>query len=192
MSYSNCYSADSGHGTSTCDTAAITQKIVVVQQVANPRPRKRVPFMVPWCQIQVPYPPGSLVIHNNNYWYNTEKLEFSPPGYGCWKIFDMQKFLCHLDGEMTGRSIGIDVPLYVEPVATCTPVTVPGMVVAGANESNGGGCPLKMWDIGSVVADADGKLYYNTVKTATYPPSADWQGGYTLEQMLVKLLKLMP
>lgn len=186
MSYNNgCGCHD--ETTSNTDLLATQIKLVYAQPVHIPKPSKRrAPFLTAWCAHEASkgYPSGSIVIHDGRYWYNL-CVAYAPPGVDTsWVSFNMETLLKLIDPVLRGEQVSLAVPVYAEP-SKCTTVKIPGVPTKAVKQ-----CNLKFHSKDTLVAGSDGKLYYALHdNTATYPPSADWGGGKTLQEIFVGLLK---
>ena len=187
MSYNS--SSDCGCTSNSSGTVTANQiQLIVNTPVKYPAKQpKRPPFMVAWdCGLAARsgYMPGSLVIHENSYWYNLNQA-YAPPGKdNNWNRLSILTLLQLIDPTLKGETVGLAVPVYAAP-PTCTSVNIPGV-----HKPTPSTCNIKFFAKDSLVAGSDGKLYYALHdNTATYPPSADWGGGKTIDELLVKLLK---
>lgn len=149
--------------------------------------KRRVPFMVRWCPQHAPYPAGSLVIHEDSYWY-TGSEEYAPPGatVSNWKPWDLETWLTTCEKLMSAETSFLSFPVYQEPDELCgVTVKIAGSSVATPQVKQ----VLRAFRQDSIVV-ADGKLYYALQDNAcTYPPSSQWGGGVSLNDLILKLLK---
>lgn len=177
-------------GTKSTPPPALCQPTVVKVNYHHCEPvkakKRRVPFMVNWCAQHAPYPPGSLVIHDCVYWY-AEAEEYAPPGAAntWWKVWDLEAWLSSSSRLMTSEESFLSFPVYEDNSDVCgVPVKLNGQSVAPVERKI-----VKVFKQDSIVV-AGGKLYYALHDNAcTYPPSAQWGGGVSLNDLILQLLK---
>ena len=149
--------------------------------------KRRVPFMVQWQQCHVPYPPGSLVIHDAAYWV-TFKVEYAPPGqpHTSWEAFDLERWLEVSQKLIESQDSFLSFPVYERPLEACgIPVKLNGSTISAVPERES----IKVFQQDEVVA-ANGLLYYALRdNVCTYPPSPEWGGGVSLNDLILRLLK---
>ena len=148
--------------------------------------KRRVPFMVNWCQTQSPYPAGSLVIHDCSYWW-TSSVEYAPPGTPntSWKPFDLELWLVATSRLMEAEESFLSFPVYTAPKECGVPVRLNGALVAAPQPR----AEVRVFHQDEIVV-SDGKLYYAlSDNVCTYPPSSQWGGGVSLNDLMLKLLK---
>ena len=160
------------HTHSHCDTPVIK--------------KRRIPFMVNWCAGHAPYPPGSLVIHDCGYWWASDE-EYAPPGSvnTHWKPFDLESWLRASSKLMEAESSFLSFPVYQEPKSCGIPLKLNGQRIAAPEPK----AEVRVFSQDSIVI-SQGKLYYALHDNAcTYPPSSQWGGGVSLNDLILKLLK---
>lgn len=149
--------------------------------------KRRVPFMINWCAHHAPYPAGSLVIHENSYWY-TETEEYAPPGavVSNWKPWDMEDWLATCSKLMSAEEAFLSFPVYEDSPEACgVAVKMNGVSVSAPAVKP----VVRVFKQDTIVA-AGGKLYYALQdNTCTYPPSSQWGGGVSLNDLILQLLK---
>ena len=149
--------------------------------------KRRVPFMVRWCPQHAPYPAGSLVIHDDGYWY-TGQEEYAPPGAAVtnWKPWDMETWLTTCSKLMSAEDSFLSFPVYEDVDEMCgVPVKISGSSVSAPQSKQ----VLRAFKQDAIVV-AGGKLYYALQDNAcTFPPSSQWGGGVSLNDLILQLLK---
>ena len=177
----------SGCGMSS-GTVSLQRQVSVQAPCGDVKARKRrVPFMVQWQQCHAPYPPGSLVIHDSAYWV-TFKVEYAPPGqpHTSWESFDLERWLEVSQKLIESQDSFLSFPVYEKPTEVCgVPVKLNGSTISAVPERE----VIKVFSQNTIVA-ANGLLYYAlSDNVCTHPPSPQWGGGVSLNDLILRLLK---